>query len=118
MNPIPPWHRADKLVAKPMGLSRIGSGWQTGVAMWDALWIDLKVATMGDGEGTPYGLIPDGVVATDGGQIAWAGPRDALPADPRSLARRVYQGGGAVITPGLIDPHTHLVYAGTGTTDF
>jgi imidazolonepropionase len=84
--------------------------------MWDALWIGLQVATMK--EGAPYGLIADGAVAAEGGRIAWVGPRAALPGEPRSLARRVHEGGGAVMTPGLIDPHTHVVYAGTGTTDF
>lgn len=46
--------------------------------------------------------IRDGVVAVDGGRIAWVGPRDAAPAAPeRDL-------GDALLLPGLVNVHTHL----------
>ena len=84
--------------------------------MWDALWVNAPVATMaGD---AAFGLIADGVVASEGGKIVWVGARDALPGDPKSLARRVHDCKGHLLTPGLVDPHTHIVYGGNGVTDF
>ncbi|MGE0724080.1 MAG: imidazolonepropionase [Alphaproteobacteria bacterium] len=84
--------------------------------MWDALWVNLRIATMAGS--TPFGLIEDGAVAATDGRIAWVGPRAALPASAASLARRVHDGAGRLMTPGLVDPHTHVVYAGDGVTDF
>ena len=84
--------------------------------MWDALWVNLRVATMAGN--APFGLIEDGAVAADKGRIAWVGARAALPGHPDALARVVHDGKGRLMTPGLIDPHTHIVYAGNGVTDF
>jgi len=84
--------------------------------MWDALWVNVPVATMaGD---TPFGLIAEGAVAAEGGRIAWVGAQAALPGDPKALARSVHDGQGNLLTPGLVDPHTHIVYGGNGVTDF
>jgi imidazolonepropionase len=83
--------------------------------MWDALWINARLATMaGDG----YGLIEDGAIAAHGGRIAWVGPRAALPGPPADLAHVVYDEAGRVLTPGLVDPHTHIVHAGERCSDF
>jgi imidazolonepropionase len=69
------------------------------------LLTNARLATLtGD---TPYGLIDDGAIAIDGERIAYAGPRAGAP-----QAGDVRDCGGALITPGLIDPHTHLVYGG------
>ncbi len=61
-------------------------------------------------DGAPYGLIHDGVVAMEGASMAWVGDANALPerfaAWPRETAP------GALVTPALIDCHTHLVYGG------
>ena len=84
--------------------------------MWDALWVNLRIATMAGS--APFGLIEDGAVAAQGGRIAWIGDRAALPGEPEALARKVHDGRGWLMTPGLIDPHTHVVYAGDGVTDF
>jgi imidazolonepropionase len=84
--------------------------------MWDALWLNAPVATMaGDAQ---FGLVEDGAVASHGGRIVWVGARAALPGDPKSLARRVHDCNGRLLTPGLVDPHTHIVYGGNGVTDF
>jgi imidazolonepropionase len=55
----------------------------------------------------PYGLIEDGAIAIEGEAIVFAGP--AAHAPP---AERTIDLGGRLVTPGLIDPHTHLVYGG------
>jgi imidazolonepropionase len=84
--------------------------------MWDTLWIDAHLATMaGD---VPYGAIRDGAIAARDGRIAWLGARAALPGAPETLARTVVRCDGAWITPGLVDCHTHLVFAGNRAREF
>ncbi len=87
------------------------------MAQWDSLWIDANVATMALGP-LPYGAIRDGAVAMHDGRIAWVGPRRDLPAEPDHCAARVHRLGGAWLTPGLIDCHTHLVFAGNRLAEF
>jgi imidazolonepropionase len=84
--------------------------------MWDALWIDARLATMAGDE--PYGPVQDGALAIDGERIAWVGPREDLPGSPQDLAREVLSAQGRWITPGLIDCHTHLVYGGQRAAEF
>src|SRR5665213_33353 len=50
------------------------------------------------------------------GVIAWLGEADALPAAHAQMRR--HRGGGALLTPGLVDCHTHLVYAGNRAQEF
>lgn len=70
------------------------------------------LATMTNG----YGLIPDAAVAVEGDRIAWAGPMADLPAGYRSLP--AHDCGGRLVTPGLIDCHTHAVFAGHRAVEF
>jgi imidazolonepropionase len=49
-------------------------------------------------------------VAVTGDRIAWVGPEADLPAPAR--ASRVWSAGGRLVTPGLVDCHTHLVFGG------
>jgi imidazolonepropionase len=83
--------------------------------MWDALWTNAKVATL---RGGGYAALVPGAVAAQGGRIAWVGPVTDLPGRPDALAREVHDLGGRWITPGLIDCHTHLVYAGSRAHEF
>jgi imidazolonepropionase len=78
--------------------------------MHDAVWANANLATMVTG----YGAIADGVVAVTDGQISWVGPRKEW----RGATRERHDAGGAWITPGLIDCHTHLVYAGNRANEF
>ena len=78
--------------------------------MHDAAWINANLATMVSG----YGALRDGVVAVSGGKIDWVGPRR----DWRGGAREEHDARGAWITPGLVDCHTHLVYAGNRAHEF
>src|SRR5690348_3611256 len=86
-------------------------------ARWDHLWVNLRLATMAPG-GVPYGAIPDGALGIVSDRIAFAGSRDALPGPPERLAASVHDGGGGWMTPGLIDCHTHLVFAGARAREF
>lgn len=83
---------------------------------WDALWCNCAVATFAAREG--YGEIEDAALAVRDGRIAWVGPRRALPRALQSASTRVEDGAGRWITPGLIDSHTHLVYAGQRAREF
>lgn len=83
---------------------------------WDTLWIGCALATMSGDD--PYGLIRDGAIATEGERIAWVGSRSDLPDIPENCAREIVDLGGKLITPGLIDCHTHLVYAGNRAVEF
>ncbi|MGH6949007.1 MAG: imidazolonepropionase, partial [Kiloniellales bacterium] len=85
--------------------------------MWDALWLDGRLATMAE-TGRPYGALEEGALATDGGRIAWIGAMADLPEAPETLARRCHDLGGRWVTPGLIDCHTHLVYGGDRAAEF
>jgi imidazolonepropionase len=64
-----------------------------------------------------YGLVSPGTVAISGQRIAWAGPDAELPARLPASAR-VEDAKGALLTPGLIDCHTHLVWAGSRHREF
>lgn len=70
------------------------------------------LATMTGG----YGLIRDGAVVIEADRIAWAGPFGELPAKFRTLPGLDCQ--GRLVTPGLIDCHTHAVFAGHRAEEF
>ena len=80
------------------------------------LWRHARLATLvGD---LPWGLIDAGAILTCGPQIEWVGELARLPA---ALAQRVaaeHDLGGALVTPGLVDCHTHLVYGGQRASEF
>ncbi|QKJ05395.1 imidazolonepropionase [Yersinia mollaretii] len=78
----------------------------------DSLWYGADIVTM---QGGKYHLIPQGAMAVTGGKIVWIGPHSELPAFNASR-EVVYQGG--LITPGLIDCHTHLVFGGDRSAEF
>ena len=85
--------------------------------MWDRLWLNARIATF---EGpSPFGAI-DGraAIGVAQGRIAWIGPQRDLPGAPEVLADDVLDADGRWITPGLIDCHTHLVYAGNRAGEF
>jgi imidazolonepropionase len=77
----------------------------------------LANATLAGTDATrPYGLIPRGAVAVVGDRIAWAGPEAELPARFDGLDRLDL--GGRLVTPGLIDCHTHIVHGGNRAREF
>ena len=86
--------------------------------MWDALFINAQIATMREGASAPYGLIADGAVGIKDGLVAYTGPMRELGADIGDVAREVHDVAGDLMTPGLIDCHTHLVFAGDRSGEF
>jgi imidazolonepropionase len=86
------------------------------VSAAEAIWVNARLATMA--AGPDYGAIHDGAIAVRGGRIAWVGARADLPDALRAAATLEHDAGGRWITPGLIDCHTHLVYAGSRAGEF
>jgi imidazolonepropionase len=83
---------------------------------WDRLLMNATLATFaGD---APCGLIERGAIAIHRGRIAWIGRVDTLPAAPDTLSAIVDSLDGALVTPGLVDCHTHLVFAGDRAHEF
>ncbi|MBL8893364.1 MAG: imidazolonepropionase [Rhizobiales bacterium] len=72
------------------------------------LLTNLRIATMLGG----YGLIEDGAIELKYGLISWLGHSNEAPAGKKINC------GGRLLTPGLIDCHTHLVYGGSRAAEF
>src|SRR5579864_3987654 len=82
---------------------------------FDDIWLDARLATLAlDRPG--LGIIEHGAVAAKDGRIAYAGPMSELPAGWDAINQLDLD--GRWITPGLIDCHTHLVYAGDRGHEF
>ena len=84
---------------------------------WDAIWLNCSIATMQEGE-IPFGLLINAALAVNEGKIVWIGLMKNLPQSAEKLANDIYDGEGRCITPGLIDCHTHLVFAGNRYEEF
>jgi imidazolonepropionase len=81
------------------------------------IWSNARVATMAAGAPAPYGMVEDGALAVQDGRIAWVGPRKDLPSALRAGAEE-HDAQGDLLTPGLVDCHTHLVYGGDRAGEF
>jgi imidazolonepropionase len=82
---------------------------------FDTIWLDARLATLAP-DRPGLGIVERGAVAVKDGRIAFAGPAAELPSG-WDAAERVSL-DGRWITPGLIDCHTHLVYAGDRAHEF
>ncbi len=82
------------------------------------LWSNARIASMQAGAATPYGLIESGALVVEGERIAWVGPAAELPPGLARQCGQHHDASGALITPGLIDCHTHLVYGGHRAQEF
>lgn len=81
---------------------------------WDLLLTHATLATFADMAG--YGLLPDAALACKDGRIAWLGAMSELP--PHATAQETHALDGALVTPGLIDCHTHVVFGGDRAQEF
>ncbi|WP_306800293.1 imidazolonepropionase [Endozoicomonas sp. YOMI1] len=84
----------------------------------DLLIRNIHLATMDPARTStcPYNSISQGAILVQDGKIIWAGAEPELP--PGSKAKETIDGQGQWLTPGLIDCHTHLVYAGDRSREF
>jgi len=84
---------------------------------WDTLIINANLATMADGS-PDYGIIEMGAVGLLNGRIEWIGVTDGIKDRIDTLANEVVDAKGSLVTPGLIDCHTHLVFGGNRADEF
>ena len=80
----------------------------------DRLWHNARLATMSVGQ-PGLGRVERGAIGCRDGRIAYIGPEAG--AAGLAAAERI-DCGGRLITPGLIDCHTHLVYGGSRANEF
>jgi imidazolonepropionase len=78
----------------------------------DSLWHGADIVTMRDGK---YHIISNGAIAVRAGKIVWMGEQAAMPA---LAATETVKLDGGIITPGLVDCHTHLVFGGNRSGEF
>jgi imidazolonepropionase len=76
---------------------------------------DVTAATMTVGDGG-YGLVHDAALVVSGQMIMWVGPASDLPTEYAGLERQTYD--GRLVTPALIDCHTHIVHGGNRAREF
>lgn len=79
------------------------------------LLTNASLATLAE-TGLPYGLIEDGAIVLDGESIVWVGKAVELPDIYAALTSEDL--GGRLVTPGLIDCHTHVVFGGNRAREF
>ena len=90
---------------------------------WSVLWRNVTIASMDPSHCQPYGLIRNGALAIAGDRIAWCGLDSEVEQVRAGLSDAgdkltVIDGQGRCFTPGLIDCHTHLVFAGNRSNEF
>lgn len=76
----------------------------------------VTLASMAPDAGDAYGLVRDGAIVITGPRIDWVGPATDLPAAYAGLEHTVYD--GRLVTPALVDCHTHVVHGGTRAREF
>ena len=81
----------------------------------DYLISNVNIMTMDPDQTQPYGLLPNAAVALKGGKIVWLGKSDDL---PEFNTQFTLDAEGKYLSPGLIDCHTHLVFAGSRANEF
>jgi len=79
------------------------------------LYINAFLATM-DQNSDPYGLVENGALAAVGGEITWCGRHDEVPDEYANFQSEDL--GGRLITPGLVDCHSHIVFGGDRAREF
>ncbi len=79
-----------------------------------SLWRNARLATLAGTE--PWGWIERGAMLVDGQQLHWVGAEADMPAGINVATE--HDLGGALVTPGLVDCHTHLVYGGQRAREF
>jgi len=90
---------------------------RNGSKQFDLLLTNCRVATMSESQkDKPYGMLaggaPDSAVAVKDGRLAFVGLQSELQGSLNELAHEIYDTQGQLVTPGLIDCHTHIVYGG------
>jgi imidazolonepropionase len=80
------------------------------------LWRNARLATLA--QKSSWGLIDEGALLVEDDRLAWVGPQSDLPGALASQVVDTHDLGGALVTPGLVDCHTHLIYGGQRAREF
>jgi imidazolonepropionase len=83
--------------------------------MKDMIYTNCSVATMLKCD-KPYGLVNDAIIVVINQSIAWVGKAEDLPDCYADM--RIEDLGGRLVTPALLDCHTHLVFGGSRAQEF
>lgn len=83
---------------------------------WDGLLLGARLLTLAEPEQNEP--IENAALAWKHGRVTFAGPAAELPGAPETLATEVRMAEGRLVTPGLIDCHTHLVFGGNRADEF
>lgn len=71
-----------------------------------------ELVTMGADDGS-LGIIEDGALVVEGGRVVWTGSSAEFRRKSFAKPRKLVDASGKLVTPGFVDPHTHLVFAGS-----
>jgi imidazolonepropionase len=83
-----------------------------------SIWLHCKIASLQSDAVQPYGLMEDAALVVQAGRVLWLGARSNLSPELLASTAQIHDARGALITPGLIDCHTHLVYGGNRADEF
>ncbi len=90
-------------------------------AQVETLWVNAHLATMAHSNAADdphYGLIENAAIAIHDGKIGWVGKMSELPTNYAQGCAEINDCQGQLVTPGLIDCHTHIVYGGNRAKEF
>ena len=73
----------------------------------------VTCAGRGPSDQERLGVIEDGALVADGGRITWVGTTRELRGKAVGRPKKTIDAGGDLVTPGFVDPHTHLAFAGS-----
>lgn len=85
---------------------------------WNTLLRNCRLATLDPARDEPYGLVENATLALDDDTIVWLGPDASLPVGQGDPDAEEHDCGGRLVTPGLVDCHTHLVWGGDRLREF
>ncbi len=80
------------------------------------LWVNARIASLDPSITAPYGLLEQDAILVENGQITWLGHSNAF--DLSQYSGQRIDAAGRILTPGLIDSHTHLVFGGQRSEEF
>ncbi|MDV3277980.1 MAG: imidazolonepropionase [Nitrososphaerales archaeon] len=72
-----------------------------------------ELVTLGANDESSLGIIEGGAMVVRGGRVVWTGTTKELRRKTFARARKTVDAAGMLVTPGFVDPHTHLVFAGS-----
>lgn len=84
--------------------------------MVSRIYTNATVATMAEKSDQPYGLVENGAIVVDQGRVEWVGKELDIPDTYKYFS--IEDLNGKLVTPALIDCHTHLVHGGNRAREF